>query len=225
MTSTTSFVRTAAILGGVLTLASVATLSAHVIKGLAAPAAATAFVSSPSATADALIPIKWGTVASGQTGLSVGCFFVANSSPERADRPGWPRVTGAGFELPGQLSGFALLEPLNAEWDVVEGARVTLDGTEVTLDFAIVARQIPYWWPWRPQEPRGIPPGQVPQRGNGTRFCVSGPFPAEIVAGQPTQVEQVINGVVVGFQGVADVPWGRDYGIWDNAARVIPLYP
>jgi hypothetical protein len=224
MTSTSSCLRTAAVLGGVLTIASVASISAHMIKGLAAPDAATAFVASPSSGTDPLIPIVFGTAETGRTGLSVACFLVANTSPERTDRPGWPRVTGAGFELPGTLSGFALMEPLDGDWALIEGTRVTLDGTEVTLDFAVVARPNPVWWPWH-REPRGIPPGQAAVRTGAKRFCVSGPFPAELRPGVATQVEHVIDGVVVGFQGVADVLWGRDYGIWDNAARVIPLYP
>src|SRR5512145_1323270 len=85
------------------------TLSAHVVKGLVSPTLATAFVSSPSSGTDLLIPITWGTV---DTGLRVACFNVANTSPERLDRPGWPRIVGVGFELPDDRSGFALVEPV-----------------------------------------------------------------------------------------------------------------
>lgn len=205
----------------------VATLSAHVVKGRLAPGAATAFVSSPSAGNDPLIPIRWGTAASGDTGLSVACFFVANTSSERLDRPGWPRVTGVGFELPDERSGFALVQPLDDDWKLVEQVGATLDGTPVTLDFAIIARTNPTGrTPGHPHDPRGIPPGQpTGVRGTGTRFCVSGPFPQGPPGGPATLVEQVLNGVVVRFDGVDGVHRGHDLGVWDNAARVIPLFP
>ena len=205
---------------------SIATLSAHMVKGILSPAGATAFVSSPSATADLPIPIKWGTLPPGDPDLRVMCFNVSNTSLPRADRPGWPRITEAGFELPGSPSGFALLEPLDGNWELVEGARATLNGTEVTLDVAIVARTNPTGrTPGHPHDPRGIPPGQPGTRGSGTRFCVSGPFPLELVSGQPATIEQFINGVVVGFHGVNGTAGGHDFGVWDNPARVIPLYP
>ena len=206
-------------------IVSVATLSAHRVKSLDPAGAATAFVSSPSAGSDAPIAIKWGTQASGDSGVRVICFHVANSSPERTDRPGWPRVTGAGFELPGARTGFALLEPLDGNWELVEGARAILNDTEVTLDVAVVARTNPTGrTPGSPDNPRGIPPGQPGVPASGPRFCVSGPFPPELVSGQPTTIEQILNGVVVGFHGVEGTHQGTDVGIWDNAARFIPLY-
>jgi hypothetical protein len=54
---------------------------------------------------------------------------------------------------------------------------------------------------------------------------VSGPFPDQITAGQPTTIEQILNGVMVQFQRVDGSHGGRDLGVWENAARVIPLYP
>jgi hypothetical protein len=191
------------------------TLSAHVIKGLESPTQATAFVSSPSSGTDPLIPIRWGSV---DTGLRVACFNVANTSTERLDRPGSPRIVAAGFELPGDRSGFTLLEPLDERWDLVENVQVILAGELVTLDFAVVARTGKYG-------ERGIAPGQAAVRGSGTRFCVSGPFPAEIASGQAATVEQVINGVVVDFVGVAGNRGQSDIGVWDNPARIIPLFP
>ena len=219
--NTPSLQRTAIVLLCALIVSLAASLSAHVVKGLVSPTLATAFVSSPSSGVDAPIPIKWGTVDSGHR---VVCFNVANTSPERLDRPGYPRVTAAGVELPGEPSGFTLLEPLDGNWDLVEGARVRLTEDEkVTLDFAIVARET--WWSRRPRDPQGIPPGQAAVRGTGTRFCVSGPFPDEIAPGQATTIEQILNGVVVGFVGVAGNKHGFDLGVWDNAARIIPLFP
>lgn len=225
--------RLAIVLVAAIFLASLASVSAHFVKGLGSPELATAFVSSPSAGTDAPVRVAWGTQ---DTGLRVACFNVANTSPERADRPGWPRVTGVGFELPGQVSGFSLVAPLDGDWELVEGTRAFLpDHGTVALDLAIVARVNPQGrWHGRPHELRGIPPGQLPNRSNGTRFCVSGPFPDELVAGQATTIEQIINGVVVGFHGVDGHQFGFDAGVWfptlPNTTgpgpdpRAIPLY-
>jgi len=208
----------------IVAMLSVATLSAHRVKGLAS-AGATAFASSPSAGTDTPIQLKWGTLPSGDSGLRVACFHVANTSVERADRPGWPRVTGVGFELPGAPSGFALLEPLDGNWELDEDVQAILDDTSVTLDVAVVARTNPTGrTPGAPDSPRGIPPGQPGVPCSGPRFCVSGPFPPELVTGEPTTIEQLLNGVVIGFHGVAAMHQGIDLGIWDNAARKIPLY-
>ena len=204
-------------LSALLIAAAATGLSAHVVRGLDFPTLATAFVSSPTGAADAPLAVRWGAV---DTGLRIVCFSVANTSPARADRPDWPRVTGAGFELPGTLTGFALVEPLDGDWQLIEGPRVTLRGTKVTLDFAIVRagglRQ--------GRHPRGIGPGQPAVRGSGQRFCVSGPFPDEVTPGQPTTIEQILNGVVIGFQGVEGGVGGSDFGVWDNPARVVPLF-
>jgi hypothetical protein len=206
-----------------LCLASVTAASAHVVRGLRFPTLATAFVSSPSAAADAPIPVVWG----GQnTGLSVACFNVANTSIPRADRQDSPRVMGVGVELPGTLSGFALVSPLDGAWQLKEDIRAFLPGHgAVTLDFALVARDHPRGTAHGREGAAGIPPGQTGVRGAGTRFCVSGPFPAEITAGQATTIEQIVNGVVVVFHAVEDRRHGFDAGVWDNAARVIPLFP
>lgn len=207
-----------------LLAASLTAVSAHVVKGLSSPALATAFVSSPSAGTDLPLRIQWGTA---DTRLRVVCFFAANTSLPRVDRPGWPRITGVGFELPGSPSGFALVSPLDGDWELAESVQTGLPGDHtVTLDFAVMARVNPTGrTPGQPQDPRGIPPGQAGVRGSGTRFCVSGPFPDEIVAGQATTIEQILNGVVVSFRGVPGTPFESDAGVWDNAARAIPLYP
>lgn len=212
----------AIVLLGTVIVALTASVSAHVIRGLEFPGLATAFVSSPTSGADALIPIRWNTTDSG---LRVVCFNVANTSLPRADRPERPRVVGAGFELPGTRAGFALLAPLDGDWQIVEGARVSLEGHgEVTLDFAVVVNPANEGR-GRRHEPLGISPGQAAVRGSGTRFCVSGPFPDELIPGQPTTIEQILNGVVVAFRGVDGNNGGRDLGVWDNPARVIPLFP
>jgi hypothetical protein len=221
--SRASLRRTGVVLSAVF-LASLAGVSAHVVRGLASPNLVTAFVSSPTAGTDAPVRLVWGPQ---DTGLRVVCFNAANTSASRADRPGWPRITAVGFELPGTLSGFALVAPLNGDWELVEDAEAALPGRgHVSLDFALMAHINPTGrTPGRPDDPLGIPPGQPAVRGSGTRFCVSGPFPDELTTGQATTIEQIINGVVVGFHGVDGTHQGIDAGIWDNPARVVPLFP
>jgi hypothetical protein len=89
----------------------------------------------------------------------------------------------------------------------------------VTLDIAIV----PGDGLRHPRRPRGIEPGQPAVRGTGTRFCVGGPFPDEITPGQPATIEQILDGVVVAFQNVQGNNI-NDFGVWENPARVVPLY-
>ena len=216
--------RTVIVLFCVLVVALASSLYAHVVRGLDFPTLATAFVSSPTSGTDAPIPIRWGAQ---DTGLRIVCFNVANTSSERVDRAGWPRITGVGFELPGNLSGFTLLQPEGDDWELVEGRQVSLAGhSPVTLDFAIEAAVNPTGrTPGLPTDPLGIPPGQAAVRGSGTRFCVSGPFPDQLVPGMATTIEGVLNGVVVGFHGVHGNNPGVDLGVWDNPTRVIPLYP
>jgi hypothetical protein len=229
----------ATVLAAIL-IASTAAVSAHVVRGLISPTEATAFVSSPTPAGDAPVALKWmstnanGTVTVVDTHIRAACFNVANTSPARVDSPEWPRVTSVGLELPDSPSGFSLIEPVGGDWTLVEGTRAFLPGHGfVTLAFTIVARSdlaVPWWK--SPSELPGIPPGQAATRGAGTRFCVSGPFPdvlpnirtedPEDTA--PTTIEDLINGVVVGFRGVNGNPAGFDAGVWDNTLRRIPLY-
>ena len=213
-----------------LVVASIAGVSAHTVRGVNFPTAAVAFASSPTGDSDIPIKIAWGGV---DTGLRVVCFSTANTSPQRADDNDWPRVTAVGLELPNTPAGFSLLEPLGAEWELVEGIQATIPNrATVTLDVAIVAKVNPAGLAQQgPNLPLGIPPGQARVRGNGTRFCISGPFPdllpkldapGETVA---TTVELLLNGVVVGFHRVEHAGPSIDVGVWDNALRRIPLYP
>jgi hypothetical protein len=210
-------------------LASVAGMSAHVVRGVGNPTAATAFVSSPSAGADAPIKIMWGAR---DTGLRVVCFYAANTSIPRVADAQWPRVMGVGFELPGRPAGFSLVEPLDDEWELVEARTVTIAGHgTVALDFAIIARVNPGgWFREGPRDPRGIPPGQAATRGIGTRFCVSGPFPDTLPdLSDPsktvtTTIEAIINGVVVSFLGLELHSPSSDLGVWENPLRSVPLY-
>ena len=219
-------------------LASLVGVSAHMVKGLGSAGAASAFVSSPSTGSDAPIKIGWGTSTTQDTGMRVVCFYVANTSEARLDRAAWPRVTGVGFELPDSPSGFVLLSPTDG-WELVEGTDASLPGHgSVRLDFAIVARANPSGTATgRPHDLDGIPPGQPSGvRGVGTRFCVSGPFPDRLPnldTAEPddtlaTTIEGILNGVVVGFDGVEGVHRGIDAGVWfpppGTSPRTTPLY-
>ena len=198
----------------VLTL-SVASISAHVIRGLSFPTTVTAFVSSPSGALDAPVPLAW---AGQDTGLRAACFYVANSSPPLPGEPDWPRITAVGFELPGLRSGFSLNAPLN--WTLVENQPIVLNDVSTTMDFVLLAGTNPTGrTPGQPHEPAGIPPGQTAARGSGVRFCVTGPFPDGL------NIEQIINGVVVRFDQVDTRGNVSDLGVWDNPMRTFPQYP
>ena len=187
----------------ILVAASYTILSGHIVRGILNPTQATAFVSSPSAADDAPIAIKWGT---DDTGLRIACFNVANTAPVLPSAPGYPRITAVGFELPGARAGFTLLGH-EGEWQVINNAPASLLGRgNVTLDFVLLARGA------------GLLPGQAATRAASTRFCVSGPFPDGL------NVEQLLNGVAVGFQAQTNGPI-VDIGLWDNVQRVVPLFP
>lgn len=193
----------AALAVGTLLVVSISPVSAHVVRGILYPAQATAFVSSPSATEDLPIALRWGT---DDAGVRIACFNVANTAAAQANT-GYPRITAVGFELPGVRGGFSLVTPSTDEWRVVSNAPSSLLGRgSVTLDVVLLARGT------------GLPPGQPATRGSGTRFCLAGPFPDGL------SIEQIINGVVVGFQRDADGPI-VDIGVWDNPQRLVPLFP
>jgi hypothetical protein len=209
--------RRATILIAGIFVSSIATVSAHVVRGLSNPSLATAHVSSPTTSLDVPIPVAWGGL---DTLLRVACFNTVNTSEPSAHDPNWPRITAIGFELPGQLSGFSLMSPLDGDWDLVENVRTAVPNhPSVTLDFAVVARLTPAAiLHKKPFALLGIPPGQ--ERGGGTRFCVSGPFPPGMT------IEQIINGVVVRFRRVQPHILSSELGVWENTAnRPIPLYP
>ena len=222
------------VMTAVFVLAAAVAVPAHVIRSLDRSDRVTAFVSSPTAGSDVPIRIVWGV----DTNLRGACFNVANTSVKDPITPDDPRVTSVGLELPGSLTGFALLAPLDAGWRLIEGVEASLGSAgHVTLDFAIVASVNPTGrTAGSPEDPAGIPSGQPGVRGAGTRFCVSGPFPdslpdlatADPADTVPTTIEGLLNGVVVGFHGVDGSHQGRDAGVWfpppGTSARAIPLY-
>jgi hypothetical protein len=102
----------------------------------------------------------------------------------------------------------------------------------MTIDFALVAPVNPvgHTVGGQPHRLLGIPPGQPEGRGNGTRFCVSGPFPNKPAMPPappaPYTIEELINGVVIRFHRVEGHGPSFDVGVWHNPApRPIPLYP
>ena len=212
-----------------IVVGSICGISAHGVRGLYG----TAFVSSATPSGDKPIAISWtGSEGTVDTGRRVVCFSAANTSAARVDAPDWPRITAVGLEVPGSKRGFVLTEPVDG-WRLVEGVEQVIPGRgAVTLDLAIVADvNLLGLLTGRPRELPGVPPGQLPQRGKGTRFCVSGPFPDTLPSptnsalSVDTTIELLLNGVVVRFHGTQRHDLSADIGVWDNALRHVPLYP
>jgi hypothetical protein len=183
----TSRVRVGTLVLGVLVVVGAAIeLSAHRVIGVNHPTLHVAAVRSPAAsTTDMPVPIF-------DTGLRVVCFRVTNSSDTSY-------ITGVGLELPGDLSGFALMSPLDRGWSIEEG--VDAPGfPDATMDFAVVTGT----------HFAGGKPKQGIQKEDGTvTICVSGPFPA-------TPIETLLNGVFVGFRGQDPATSGFDIGVWER---------
>jgi hypothetical protein len=161
-------------------------VSAHRVIGVNHPTLNVAAVRSPAATVtDMPVPIY-------DTGLSVVCFRVTNSSDNS-------HITGVGIELPGDLSGFALVSPLDRGLSIEEG--VDAPGfAEATMDFAVVTGT--HFAGGRSKN--GI------QKAEGVvTICVSGPFPN-------LPIETLLNGVFVGFRGDDPATSGFDIGVWER---------
>ena len=156
------------------------TVSAHRVIGRRYPTLALALVQSPNASATDLPIALW------DTGLSVVCMKVTNTSPVNG------RIAAVGLELPGQLQGFGLVTPLDQGVSLLENISQVSDFPGVTLDVVAVI-------------PGGIPPGTTP-----TRFCFSGPFDASL------PIETMLNGVFVAFRGDASLGNATDIGVWER---------
>lgn len=104
---------------------------------------------------------------------------------------------------------------------MVENVAVDTPRGTFTADFALVAPVNPMGQSTagNPRELLGLPPNQPSGRGNGTPFCVAGPFPPGF------SIEQIIDGVVVQFHRVQPHGPSTDLGLWDSPARIVPLYP
>ena len=174
------------LLSALVATGTVIEVSAHRVIGVSHPTLHVAAVRSPTASpADWPIPIV-------DTGLSVACFRVTNSSDTS-------HITGVGLELPGDLSGFALISPLDRGWSIQEGIDA-VGYPDATMDFAVVMGT----------HFAGGKPKQGIQKEDGpVTICVSGPFPA-------TPIETLLNGVLVGFRGQDLATSGFDIGVWER---------
>ena len=161
-------------------------VSAHRVIGVAHPSLHVAAVRSPAASVtDMPIPIL-------DTGVSVVCFRVTNSSATS-------HITGVGLEVPGDLSGFALVSPLDRGLSIEEG--VDAPGFPgVTMDFAVVTGT---------HFAGGRPKNGIQAAEGVVTMCVSGPFPA-------LPIETLLNGVFVGFRGDGPATSGFDIGVWER---------
>lgn len=171
--------------------ATIATISvsAHRVIGRAHPTLATALVQSPTASpADLPVPLF-------STGLSVACIRVSNTSP------GDVRLSAVGLELPGTLSGFALVTPLNRGLRIEEGVQQVPGFPGVTLDVAVVAGSS--FSAGRSEF--GLAPGQP-----AMTICLSGPFDPAV------PIETALNGVFVRFDGGVSSPTASDIGVWER---------
>lgn len=174
------------LLSALVAAGTVIEVSAHRVIGVNHPTLHVAAVRSPTASpVDLPIPIV-------DTGLSVACFRVTNSSDTSY-------ITGVGLELPGDLSGFALISPLDRGWSIQEGVDAA-GYPDATMDFAVVTGT----------HFAGGKPKQGIQKEEGpVTICVSGPFP-------PTPIETLLNGVFVGFRGQDPATSGFDIGVWER---------
>ena len=165
---------------------------AHTIKGVNHPTLATARLSSPTSAVDRPTPIP-------DTGLSVACFNVQNTSLYDA------RITALGFDLPGELTGFALVSPTDSNFTAENEVGNVPSFPGILLDFALLTHKRfasgnPYL---------GLAPGQP------VRVCVSGPFPRD-PDGQLTTIETLLNYSYVRFKHVGPEGELDDVGIWER---------
>ena len=161
----------------------------HNVKGIDYPTLATARVTSPTTSQDLPVPIY-------NTGVSVACFKIRNTSPYEAV------ITAVGLELPGDNGDFNLVLPASSIFHVDSSVSMKpyFDGR--VLDFAFLTG------------PRfnsdggtlGLPPSV-----QFTDMCVSGQFPAGMT------IETMLNYIFVRFTNVGPEGDLRDIGIWENA--------
>jgi hypothetical protein len=181
----------------ILLCAGSAAVRAHNIKGVNHPTLATARLSSPSSATDRPTPVSG-------TSLSVACFNVQNTSPHDA------RITALGFDLPGELTGFALVSPTDSAFTLENEVGDIPYFPGVPLDFALLTHKR-----FASGNPHlGLAPSPSP-----LQICVSGPFPRE-AGGELTPIETLLNYVYVRFKHVGPEGELDDVGIWE---RRLPL--
>ena len=163
---------------------------AHNVKGIEYPTLATARVTSPNATqTDLPIPIY-------NTGVSVACFNVRNTSPHNAI------ISAVGLELPGDNGDFTLVLPADSNFKLASQVDLAPFYPERVLDFAFLTG------------PRfnadGGKRGLLPSN-QFTTFCAAGRYPAGL------SIEMMLNFVYVRFTRVGPEGNLSDIGIWENA--------
>jgi hypothetical protein len=163
---------------------------AHNYVGTTYPTLARARVQSPNANVvDLPQPISG-------TALSLVCFKVRNTSPFDS------RITAIGFDLPGTLSGFTLVDSGGFDFQLIEQVSNVPELHDLTLDFALVTGRT--FGGGRPNS--GLPPSSVL-----TTFCVAGPFP-------PMPIERILDRGVLRFQRVGAAGDAGDIAVWENFA-------
>jgi hypothetical protein len=164
-------------------------IKAHNIKGINYPTLATARITSPNATVtDFPVPIF-------DTGLSVACFKVRNTSPSGAI------ITAVGLDLPGTFDDFTLVAPTNSIFQVESQVDLGPFYPDRALDFAFLTG---------PRFNSGGRMGLEPST-QFTTMCVSGSFPAGMT------IENMLNYVFVRFTNIGPIRGQQDIGIWENA--------
>lgn len=176
-----------------LYVATALTAEAHNIKGINYPTLATARLSSPTTAADRPAPIEG-------TELAVACFNVRNTSPYQA------KITAFGLDLPGDLTGFALISPTDTEFRLENEVAHVPYFPHTILDFALLTGRT---------FPSGNPHDGLAPSATPTRFCVSGPFPRD-ADGQFTPIETLLNYSYVRFKQVGPDGALDDVGIWEQ---------
>lgn len=161
----------------------------HNVKGLEYPTLATARITSPTAATDVPVPIY-------NTGVSVACFKVRNTSPHDA------LITAVGLELPGDYGDFNLVLPASSTFHVDSSVSMKpfFDGR--LLDFAFLTG---------PRFNSDSGTAGLPPSTQFTDMCVSGQFPAGMT------IETMLNYVFVRFTNVGPDGELRDIGIWELA--------
>jgi hypothetical protein len=168
---------------------SCATASGHNVKGLDYPTLATARITSPTSAVDMPVAIY-------DTGVSVACFKVRNTSPYDAV------ISAIGIELPGDYGDFSLVLPTDSTFHLGNSVTLSPYFPERTLDFAFLTG---------PRFNSNGGKGGLTPSTQFTTMCASGQFPSGMT------IEEMLNYVFVRFSRVGPKGTLDDIGIWENA--------
>lgn len=166
---------------------------AHTIRGVKDPTLAVARLSSPTSSLDRPQPLGGD--------LALACFNVQNRSPFDA------RITAVGFDLPGDLAGFALVSPVGAGFELENEVDQIPGFPLLTLDFALLTGRT---------FASGNPGDGLPRSTTPTQVCVSGPFPRD--PADPSlflPIEKLLDYSFVRFKNVGPNGESSDVGVWE----------